>query len=133
MDVTIANGAAANLIHTLDHAVLLTGVLGMGLCLLAALGRTWWRAWRAWRAPSILGAEGLVGRRATVRRAAGQSGMVLLDGALWRARSAGRPMWPDQSVRVLAVAGLELLVAPEKEEWEEGGGAVVTALRAQWR
>ncbi|HEV8649921.1 MAG TPA: NfeD family protein [Actinomycetes bacterium] len=131
MDVTIATGVAAGLIHTFDQTVMLTGALAMGLCLFTGLAWLGWRAWRAWRAPSILGAEGLVGRRATVRRAVGRTGWVLLDGALWRARSNSGPMRADQTVRVLAVEGLELLVAPE--EWEEeGGGAVITALRARW-
>jgi len=131
MDVTIATGTAASLIHAFDRTVTLTGALAIGLCLLTGLAWLGRRAWRGWRAPSILGAEGLVGRRATVRRAAGRTGWVLLDGALWQARSNGRPMRADQTVRVLAVEGLELLVAPE--EWEEeGGGAVVTALRARW-
>ncbi len=128
MDDTIATGVAG-LFQVFDRAVALTGALALGLGLLTGLVWMSWRAWRAWRAPSTLGAEGLVGRRATVRRAVGRTGWVLLDGALWRARTNGRPMRVDQAVRVLAVEGLELLVAPE--EWE-GGGAVVTALRGHW-
>ncbi len=138
MHVTIGTAAPAAL-HGLGRAVALTVALAAALCLLTGLARLAWRVWRSWRAPSILGAEALVGRRATVRRATGRAGQVLLDGVLWRARSSGGPLRAHQTVEVLGVEGLELVVAPEErhgredwEEWDPGAGGGVTALHARW-
>jgi membrane-bound ClpP family serine protease len=130
--VAASNATVAGLVDAADRAVAVSGALAIGLLAAAGLWRLCYRAWRSWRAPSILGAEALVGRRATVRRATGKTGWVLLDGALWQARSSGRPLRAHQTVRVLAVEGLELVVDPEEQQ-DEGGGAVVTALRARWR
>jgi membrane-bound serine protease (ClpP class) len=75
-------------------------------------------AWRARRAPSLTGAEGLVGRRAVVRDRTrtgdGDGGGTLhLDGAWWRARATGdRPLVPGQEVRVVGLDGLDLVVEP---------------------
>jgi membrane-bound serine protease (ClpP class) len=68
------------------------------------------------------GSEALAGRPGVVRRWAGGDGQVLVDGALWRARSS----WPDDDegdleagdpVVVERVSGLTLGVR-KAEEWE---------------
>ncbi len=71
-------------------------------------------AWRTWRAPSMVGSEGLLGRRVVVRQAQGGAGRVRLDGAWWRVRSAEGPLQVGGSVCVLDRDGLELIVAPEE-------------------
>jgi membrane-bound ClpP family serine protease len=68
------------------------------------------------------GSEALSGRVGVVRSWSGSGGQVLVDGALWRARSS----WPDEklelgvgdSVVVERVNGLTLGVR-RAEEWEE--------------
>lgn len=68
---------------------------------------------RARRMPSSLtGAERFVGREVVVRRADGERGQALVEGAWWRVRSAGAPLTEGQVVRVVAVEGLELVVEP---------------------
>jgi membrane-bound serine protease (ClpP class) len=70
-------------------------------------------AWRARRAPSVTGADGLVGRRVVVHDvAAGDSGSVRLDGAWWRVRRHDGPLVPGQEVRVVRLDGLDLIVEP---------------------
>jgi membrane-bound serine protease (ClpP class) len=71
-------------------------------------------AWRARRAPSVTGAEGLVGRHAVVRDLTGDGdGTLHLDGAWWRARATSDgPLVPGQEVRVVGLDGLDLLVEP---------------------
>jgi membrane-bound serine protease (ClpP class) len=67
------------------------------------------------------GAEGLVGRLGEVRTAPAPVGQVVVDGALWRARSWGleeeRALAPGDPVVVEGVRGLTLTVRPA-EEWE---------------
>ncbi|MFI7142338.1 NfeD family protein [Streptomyces massasporeus] len=67
-------------------------------------------AWRARRAPAATGHEGLLGRVAVVRRVDGETGQVLLDGAWWAVRGRTTPVTRGQRVRVVDIAGLELLV-----------------------
>ncbi|MBR8638863.1 nodulation protein NfeD [Streptomyces tuirus] len=67
-------------------------------------------AWRARRAPAPTGHEGLLGRVAVVRRVDGETGQVLLDGAWWAVRGRTTPVTQGQRVRVVEIAGLELLV-----------------------
>lgn len=67
-------------------------------------------AWRARRAPATTGHEGLLGRVAVVRRVEGETGQMFLDGAWWAVRGRTAPVAAGQRVRVVEVAGLELLV-----------------------
>jgi len=72
-------------------------------------------AWRARRAPSATGAGALVGRPAAIQDTdgAGNSGRVRLDGTWWRARRRDNgPLAPAQSVRIVALDGLDLVVEP---------------------
>ncbi|KOV52061.1 protease/transporter [Streptomyces sp. AS58] len=81
-------------------------------------------AWRARKAPATTGHEGLLGRETVVRRVDGEMGQVFLDGAWWAVRGRTAPVVQGQRVRVVDVAGLELLVDtdvgdgphPEQEE-----------------
>lgn len=63
------------------------------------------------RRRSTVGAETLVGRRATVVRALTPRGLVKLDGELWEARSE-YDLLPGDEVLVRAVDGLVLQVEP---------------------
>jgi membrane-bound serine protease (ClpP class) len=69
-------------------------------------------AWRARRAPSVTGADGLIGRCARVQDLdrAGDTGSVRLDGAWWRARRRDGLLAPGQTVRVVDLDGLQLIV-----------------------
>ncbi|MBA2755012.1 MAG: hypothetical protein H0U40_11210 [Chloroflexia bacterium] len=58
------------------------------------------------------GQGGLIGTAGVVRRALEPEGMVFLDGALWRARSAAGPLPAGTTVTVRAVDGLTLDVLP---------------------
>lgn len=71
------------------------------------------------RTPPQGGAADLIGEHGTVRVALDPVGQIYVDGALWRARLAddtGEPVAPDTRVRVLAVDGLTLTVAPDPKE-----------------
>ncbi|MEU8844802.1 nodulation protein NfeD [Streptomyces sp. NPDC048564] len=74
-------------------------------------------AWRARKAPATTGHEGLLGRETVVRRVDGETGQVLLDGAWWAVRGRTAPVTQGQRVRVVEIAGLELLV-----DTDVGGG-----------
>ncbi|HEV2058029.1 MAG TPA: NfeD family protein, partial [Solirubrobacteraceae bacterium] len=70
------------------------------------------------RTPAHGGAEDLIGKHGTVRAALDPIGQIYVDGALWRARLSD----PDErvpegeGVRVLAIDGLTLTVAPDPKE-----------------
>lgn len=67
------------------------------------------------RRPARGGAEDLVGAHGTVRVALDPVGQVYVAGALWRARAEG-PVARGERVRVEAVDGLTLTVAPDPKE-----------------
>jgi membrane-bound serine protease (ClpP class) len=93
-------------------AVLWPVALVVGLGTLAA-GRM---AWRARRAPTLTGETAIVGRRVTVRSAAGRIGQVFMDGTWWKAHSRGEPLETGQTVEVVGMEGLELIVESKEEE-----------------
>lgn len=66
---------------------------------------------KAWGRPVVSGREKMIGSAARVVEWSGTKGSVRLDGELWRATSAGM-LNPDQEVRVSALQGLTLMVAP---------------------
>ena len=66
---------------------------------------------RALGRPALTGAEGLVGRTATVRERLGPEGQVLVSGEIWRAIAEGEAFEPGAQVRIVAVDGLTLKVA----------------------
>src|SRR5499426_2828326 len=66
---------------------------------------------RALGRPPSTGAEGLVGRTATVRERLGPEGQVMVSGELWRAVAEGEPLEPGAQVRIVGVDGLTLKVA----------------------
>ena len=71
------------------------------------------------RTPAQGGAADLIGAHGTVRVALDPLGQIYVDGALWRARVAedtAEPVPMDTRVRVLAVDGLTLTVAPDPKE-----------------
>lgn len=61
------------------------------------------------------GREALLGSVAEARTALNPAGYVHVEGALWRARAIGRPIEPGEKVRVVAMDGLQLTVAPVVE------------------
>lgn len=65
--------------------------------------------------PVRTGSEELIGARAEARTTLDPDGQVWVEGSLWRARLAGDggPLRPGDRVRVEAVEGLTLVVAPE--------------------
>ncbi|HWC28330.1 MAG TPA: nodulation protein NfeD [Solirubrobacteraceae bacterium] len=73
------------------------------------------KALAARRRPAHGGAEDLIGAHGTVRVALDPVGQVYVDGALWRAR-ADEPLARGERVRVEAVDGLTLTVAPDPKE-----------------
>ena len=66
---------------------------------------------RALGRPALTGAEGLVGRTATVRERLGPEGQVFVSGEIWRAIAEGEAFEPGAQVRIVAVDGLTLKVA----------------------
>src|SRR5262245_13063232 len=62
--------------------------------------------------PVRTGSEELVGAVGEVREPLDPVGQVFIDGALWRARSAGEQIGPGTRVRVTSVEGLTLEVEP---------------------
>jgi membrane-bound serine protease (ClpP class) len=71
---------------------------------------------RALGRPSATGAEGLVGKYATVRERLAPEGQVLVAGEIWRAVADGGPLEPGAQVRIIAVDGLTLRVAKTEAE-----------------
>lgn len=65
--------------------------------------------------PVRTGSEELVGARAEARTTLDPDGQVWVEGSLWRARLSGDggPLRPGDRVRIEAVDGLTLVVAPE--------------------
>lgn len=62
------------------------------------------------RTPAV-GAESLIGKRGTAKTNVDGEGYVVVEGELWRARSAsGREIKSGTRIRVVAVEGLTLLV-----------------------
>lgn len=59
------------------------------------------------------GREGLVGAVGTVRQKLDPVGQVFVDGELWEAATDAGPVAVGTRVRVLAIKGLRLIVAPE--------------------
>src|SRR4029434_21123 len=71
---------------------------------------------RALSNPPVTGAEGLIGKSATVRERLARAGQVMLAGELWRAVVRGEPLEPGAQVRIVGVDGLTLrVVKPEAE------------------
>jgi membrane-bound serine protease (ClpP class) len=71
---------------------------------------------RALSSPPVTGAEGLVGKSATVRERLAPDGQVMVAGEIWRAVVQGEPLEPGAQVRIVGVDGLTLRVAkPEAE------------------
>ena len=66
---------------------------------------------RALGRPPATGAEGLIGKTATVRERLGPEGQVMVSGEIWRAVAEGEPLEPGAQVRIVAVDGLTLKVA----------------------
>jgi len=62
------------------------------------------------------GSQGLIGAPGVVRTRLDPGGMVLVQGELWKAVSAAGPLEPGTRIRVTALNGFELTVAPETEE-----------------
>ena len=71
---------------------------------------------RALGRPPATGAEGLVGKLATVRERLAPEGQVLVAGEIWRAVVDGEPLEPGVQVRIVAVDGLTLRVAKTEAE-----------------
>ena len=65
---------------------------------------------RALGRPTATGAEGLVGKTATVRERLGPEGQVMVSGEIWRAVADGESLEPGAQVRIVAVDGLTLKV-----------------------
>jgi membrane-bound serine protease (ClpP class) len=66
---------------------------------------------RALGRPAATGAEGLVGKTATVRERLAPEGQVMVSGEIWRAVADGESLEPGAQVRIVAVDGLTLKVA----------------------
>ena len=99
----------------IDTGFLAEGVnVGLLLATLLLIGGTFAFILRkvidARRRPYAAGEESLVGRTARVRERLAPSGMVFIDGALWRATSRSGELDVGAPVRVVAVRGLELMV-----------------------
>jgi membrane-bound serine protease (ClpP class) len=71
---------------------------------------------RALGHPPSTGAEGLVGKLATVRERLAPEGQVLVAGEIWRAVADGGPLEPGAQVRIVTVDGLTLRVAKAEAE-----------------
>jgi membrane-bound serine protease (ClpP class) len=78
----------------------------------------WWSRRRRRRGPAAVGVHELVGRTGValsrLEQGAVTPGQVRLNGEIWGAR-ASEPVDPGEPVRVVAVDGLTLDVAPARE------------------
>ncbi|MGH3442711.1 MAG: NfeD family protein [Nitriliruptorales bacterium] len=124
--VAAAGGSAALLLAGLflfqrptgigvDLTVLLPTVIVVGLAAagLAVVAR------RSWSAESVTGMAAMTGQAAAIERASGNTGQVMLEGAIWSVRSRnGEELEPGAQVRVVDQEGLTLVVVPEKPEEE---------------
>jgi membrane-bound serine protease (ClpP class) len=72
---------------------------------------------RARRRPVVSGPEELIGSLGRVIEWDGSAGRIRIHGEMWRARSDGA-VTPDDRVRVDAIDGLTLVVAPANHEGE---------------
>jgi membrane-bound serine protease (ClpP class) len=66
---------------------------------------------RALGRPPTTGAEGLIGKTASVRERLAPEGQVMVSGEIWRAVAEGEPVEIGGQVRIVAVDGLTLKVA----------------------
>jgi membrane-bound serine protease (ClpP class) len=66
---------------------------------------------RALGQPPATGAEGLIGKTASVRERLAPEGQVMVSGEIWRAVAEGEPVDIGGQVRIVAVDGLTLKVA----------------------
>ncbi len=101
--------------QTLNPAVILGVILGMGLVVLLILQYVI----RVRLRPVTTGREGLIGKQATVLVPLAPDGRVRLLGEDWAARldkaSSGATMEVGQAVRVRRVEGLRLIVEPVRQ------------------
>lgn len=81
------------------------GIVAVAAALVIEVGESLFLLRWSRRRRAAVGVEALVGARAVVDR----DGFVRVKGELWRARGLGDAT-PGESVRVLAVDGLELVV-----------------------
>ena len=65
---------------------------------------------RALSGPPVTGAEGLIGKVATVRERLAPDGQVMVSGEIWRAVAQGEPLEPGAQARIVGVDGLTLKV-----------------------
>jgi membrane-bound serine protease (ClpP class) len=77
------------------------------------------KVWMARRQPALAGPESMVGAVGEAREPISPEGLVFVRGALWKA-SAESPIAPGTPVRVVGRQGLQLQVAPQKNEQEAG-------------
>jgi membrane-bound serine protease (ClpP class) len=98
------------------YQVSLPVAIGIAATLMLLLGIALSRVVRVARRPAAVGAQGLVGGEAVVRR----DGLVSLNGELWRARTPdGSPLEPGERVRVERVEDdLRLVVEPVRSAAE---------------
>jgi len=92
------------------------GVLAIGGIISMALGSLMLFdspevGFRALGRPPATGAEGLIGKTATVRERLAPEGQVMISGEIWRAVVQGEPLEPGAQVRIVEVDGLTLKVA----------------------
>jgi membrane-bound serine protease (ClpP class) len=121
--VALATGAALAIAGAGGSLVLVLAALTTSLAVAGAWTALIARAaLRTRRQRAASGREALSGRCGIVRAWGGDTGQVLVDGALWRARpsvlEAGPPLTIGDAVVVERVRGLTLTVR-RAEEWEE--------------
>jgi membrane-bound ClpP family serine protease len=96
IEFLVAVVAAVVVIELLEHVI---------VPLAAARARRWGRP--------MTGAEGMVGRRAVVRRWSGRDGTVLVNGEWWQAES-GSPLREGDTATVVGIENRILVVTPER-------------------
>jgi membrane-bound serine protease (ClpP class) len=87
---------------------------GVSLTAASLLLLMMWMLTRSWRRPVVTGEEQMLGSRARVVDWHGQEGRVRIHGELWRA-AGPTDLSPGEEVRVKAIDGLTLEVAPDRE------------------
>ena len=99
----------------LPYVALGTGIIGMAIAMVSGMPAMV----RARFGTPTIGREWMVGASAEVIEAIDPEGVVLVDGAMWRARSnRATPLSVGETAHVVAIDGLTLEVEPEE------GGAV---------
>lgn len=78
---------------------------------------------KARRRPVVAGREGMIGSRGRVIDWAGRAGHVRVRGEVWSASSSA-PLQPGQEIRVAALDGLTLNVAPEDHVGETDNASI---------